>query len=264
MANGVVGIANYAYASTLFVVTAQSFIQQWNLNPDGLPILVREVQNLPAKSPPSPPTSQSSRKRTGQTLPPVLPSFTDSEASGDESQPEVRPIRDNRAVDADERQELRDGLGPLSPTSSRSSTSSRSARRKTPAYLYDKPESRSSSSSRDSLTEFSQSQVPPRPRDSGSVRSGTSYRSSLLRREVMRSPQSPRDPSMLDLFPYINSRLTDVPFRTPDYGNHSRTPDLLRREMLKVVFGWQDDIKPLIYDESKCTPSSTRFISDKR
>lgn len=252
VAEGIVGLAIHTASSTLFVITSDFFIQQWNLNPDGEPILVRELKQIPAKRPPSPPGSRSSRKRSSQTYPPVLPTFTDSETSGDEDKRKSPMERIHVAMDADEEQESRDGLGPLSPGSSHSSASSRSARRRLPTYLYDKPVSRSSSSSREDVTEFSLSQqTPQRPRDAASVKSGTSYRSSLLRREVMRSPQSPRDPALLDLFPYVSSRLTDLPFRTPKYGDGVRTPHLLRKEMLRVVFGWEDDIRPLIQDECK-------------
>jgi len=56
---------------------------------------------------------------------------------------------------------------------------------------------------------------------------------------------------MMDLFPFTRSRLHDLPFMTPNYGEETRTPDLLRREMFRVVFGWEDDVRPLIRDESK-------------
>ncbi|KAF2152508.1 hypothetical protein K461DRAFT_313187 [Myriangium duriaei CBS 260.36] len=262
IADDVIGLSNYASASVLFVLTANHFVQQWNLNPDGEPILIREVQHIPANPPPSPPGSRDPHNRSSQTLPPDLPSFTDSEASGDESKERSPLERAIRAMDADEEQERRDALGPLSPASSRSSNSSgRSSRRRMPKYLYDKPASTTSSSSRDSFTEFSMSQALPRPRDGTSVRSGTSYRSSLLRREVMRSPESPRNPALLDLFPFTNARMSGLPFRTPDYGDHTRTPDLLRKEMLRVVFGWEDDIKPLVRDElQRHPPTSSRAV----
>ncbi|GAM85009.1 hypothetical protein ANO11243_030120 [Dothideomycetidae sp. 11243] len=261
IAESIVGITNYAPSSALFIITSENLIQQWNLNPDGEPLLVRQVQHVPENRPPSPPGSREPSKRLGQTLPPVLPSFTDSEASGDEIK-EKSPARRSRAADNDEEQERRDLVGPLSPTSSRSSTSSRSAhRKKLPSYLYDQPMSRSSSSSRDSITEFSNSQALSRPKESPSIRSGASHRSSLLRREVMRSPESPRNPALLDLFPYTNTRLSDLPFRTPDYGDQPRTPDVLRKEMLKIVFGWGDDIETLLRDEVKRHPrGSSRSV----
>lgn len=55
--------------------------------------------------------------------------------------------------------------------------------------------------------------------------------------------------STLDLFPCTVARLKGVAFRTPHYGEVARTPDVLRREMLSVVFGWHDDIQSLIRDE---------------
>ena len=46
----------------------------------------------------------------------------------------------------------------------------------------------------------------------------------------------------MDLFPFTKTRLSDVPFRPTDLGPE-RTPDDLRLNMLKVVFGWEQDIE---------------------
>jgi hypothetical protein len=150
-------------------------------------------------------------------------------------------------------EEKQDRLGALSPTSSRaSSASSRSSNggRKVPSYRYDKaPSSRASEVSYNDGTEFSFGVHSKTPRESVSVRSTSSFRSSALRKEILRSPEETQQTSQMDLFPYTRARLRDVPFRTPHYGQVARTPDILRQEMLSVVFGWNDDIESLVRDE---------------
>ena len=56
---------------------------------------------------------------------------------------------------------------------------------------------------------------------------------------------------MMDLFAFTKARLRDLPFKTPNYGHVARTPELLQREMLKVVFGWSDNITNLVREEMR-------------
>ncbi|KAG8627924.1 hypothetical protein KVT40_003797 [Elsinoe batatas] len=258
---GLTSICNFGATSAMFTVHNNSVIQQWDVNPEGDAFMVKSVQHIPANVPPSPPGSIDESK--GTTLPPVLPTFSESEASESEKSTMSPLQRIAREMDElEEERERRDRLAPLSPGSSRSSTSSKSSGRRLPNYLYDKPSSRTSNGSRDS-TEFSMSmaQSQPRNRESASVRSSTSYRSSLLRKEVMRSPDDPTPTEILDLFPVTRARLHDVVFRAPDYGEGIRTPDLLRKEMLRIVFGWSEDIRPLIRDEMmRHSPGSSRAV----
>ena len=64
----------------------------------------------------------------------------------------------------------------------------------------------------------------------------------------MRSPDESKKTQKMDLFPFTKARLADVPFRPTDLGPQ-RSPDDLRRNLLKVVFGWDNDIDDLIRDE---------------
>jgi hypothetical protein len=77
---------------------------------------------------------------------------------------------------------------------------------------------------------------------------------SALRKEVLRSPDEAKKNQHMDLFPFTKARLSDVPFRPTDLGPE-RTPDDLRLNMLKVVFGWDNDIDELVQDECKLTSS---------
>jgi hypothetical protein len=164
--------------------------------------------------------------------------------------------------------EIRDKVMPLSPVSSRassvsSSKSSQGAQRQQ-KYLYDKPSSSRASSNAGygyDGTEFSFGGPSVRQgHDSMSIRSGSTRasrmsnsrpRTSALRKEILRSPDESKETAMMDLFAFTKARLRDLPFRTPNYGNVARTPELLQQEMLKVVFGWTDDISGLVRDEMR-------------
>lgn len=72
---------------------------------------------------------------------------------------------------------------------------------------------------------------------------------SRLKQEVLNSPE---EAPVIDLFPYVRERLSDVPYRPPRPIDESHlTPDDLRRQMLSVVFGWEEDIEDLVRDECK-------------
>jgi len=246
-------------------------IQKYNVNPEAPPFLVKEVKHLPAATPPSPPNSvhghipndDEPHTAVATTLPPLLPTASDTEASESDNNPmsPLEKIKQKRER-LEEEGERRDILRPLSPTSSRtSSISSKSSRgKRQPSYRYDQPlSSRASNFSRDNETEFSFGMSLPRGGDSVSmsIRSSTSYRSSLLRQEVQRSPEESGHAD-IDLFPFTKARLQDIAFQPPSYGAGPRTPDVLRQEMLRVVFGWHGDIEGLIRDERECILESIR------
>lgn len=194
-----------------------------------------------------------------------------SEASEDEDVV-MSPLQKiaNELVELEE--ERRDRVGPLSPVSSRGSQSSRSSNGsgRQPRYRYDRPSWGTARSSRSagsgaSGTVFSSgesSYAGGASQASVSIRSGTSaaassrYGSSALRKEVMRSPDESKKNQKMDLFPFTKARLTDVPFRPTELGPE-RTPNDLRRNLLKVVFGWENDIDELIRDELARHPAGS-------
>ena len=76
--------------------------------------------------------------------------------------------------------------------------------------------------------------------------SGRRSKGSRLRQEVLRSPET----HYIDLFPRTRSRLVNVIYKEPvPIHPDTMSPDDLRKQMLDVVFGWEDDIEPLIRDE---------------
>lgn len=199
-----------------------------------------------------------------KTAPQLL---ADSESSADEANV-MSPLQ-KIALEMDQlEEERRDRVGPLSPVSSRGSQSSRSSGSgRAPRYRYDKPSHaasiRSSKSSGGAGTVFSSgtSSHASTSRESISIRSfstaasSSRYGSSALRKEVLRSPEETKRPQAMDLFPFTKARLADVPFRPTDLGPE-RTPDDLRLNMLRVVFGWDNDIDELIKDERKFCESN--------
>lgn len=277
--DGVTAIANYGPGATLFTLGRNHTVQQYDLNPSQNPMLVANVQHVPANAPPSPPNSieekkeqqyqaeeelQPQQQQQQQEAPPSLPLYLDESSEG-EGASSMSPLQ-KIAQEMDQlEEERRDRVGPLSPVSSRGSTSSRSSggsRRN--LYRYDKPSSRSSEgsdgtvfSSGSSLRSGS-SYRAREARESMSIRSTSSLASSSrnrstkssLRREMLREPEEAADTPEIDLFPFTKARLSDVPFRMPQPGA-AKSPDELRQQMLSVVFGWEDDIELLIREECK-------------
>lgn len=282
----VTGIAIYGPSSTLFTLARDYTVQQYDTTPNQQPILVMQAKHAPSNTPPTPPTNfeESQIRHSGakKALPAdiqSLPPQSDIESSADESgamSPLQKIAHEMDSLDALE-SELRDKVMPLSPVSSQaSSVSSRSSggSKRMRRYLYDKPSSSRASSNAGGLdgTEFSFGESVKPGHESMSIRSVSSYasrasrpwhtyRTSNLRQQLPRSPQEANQLVSMDLFPWIKARLRDVAFRTPNYGNAPRTPEMLQREMLSVVFGWDDDVKSLIRDElSRHRPGSASGV----
>ncbi|KAK4993986.1 hypothetical protein LTR66_005897 [Elasticomyces elasticus] len=270
--DGVTAVANYGPTATLFTLGRNHTVQQYDVNPNNAPMQVASVQHVPANTPPSPPNLiEESRYKHAtpatatSTMVPVLPVYMEtgsSEGEGHAMSPLQKIAREMDQIE----EEMRDRVAPLSPSSSRaSSVSSKSSNggRRPPGYRYDQASSRSSKVSTKDGTEFSYGSSVRTGHDSISIRSTSSmassnYKSSNLRKEIMRSPDEANGTKAMDLFPFTKARLREVPFRTPQYGQVARTPDVLRQEMLSVVFGWNGDVEGLIRDE-RAFLSSTRF-----
>ncbi|KAH0539085.1 hypothetical protein FGG08_004383 [Glutinoglossum americanum] len=277
----VTGLAIHGPSATLFVVSSNSNILQYNLNP---PTLVANVQHPPVVAPPSPPVSVEEQKVLAQApasaAPAVAPpqplehtphdaiSETGTFSSLQQSTvSEVEPMTSLQQIsqEMDRLEEKRQDHSGASPVSSTYRSKSRAAsissqssggRRHIPSSISSKSTTLSSNdgtvmsmgssfhSSRDSLSTGNSSPASTRSRPRGS----------RLRQEVMRSPEEP-PPKKVDLFPYTRARLSDVPHSYPQgFSQHGMSDDDLRRQMLSVLFGWDDDIENLIRDELKRHP----------
>lgn len=271
---GVIGLANYGPTATLFTLGRNYTAQQYDITPNSHPLQVQNVQHMPANTPPTPPTTLEEQKHPSNNAEgsasadaPRFVVLTDAESSADEGaamSPLQKIAKEMDSLDQLE-SELRDKVMPLSPVSSRaSSVSSRSSHggRRNQKYLYDQPSSsRASSNTGYDGTEFSFGGPSVRQgHDSMSIRSASTrasrvsssrHRTSALRKEILRSPEESKETALMDLFTFTKARLRDLPFKVPEYGNVARTAELLQREMLKVVFGWNEDIASLVRDEMR-------------
>lgn len=77
---------------------------------------------------------------------------------------------------------------------------------------------------------------------------------SRLRQEVIMSPMTPEEGMVGDLFPTARLRLTQVQSPAKQINESSMTSDELRKHMLTLVFGWEDDIYSLISEERSQHP----------
>ena len=212
--------------------------------------MVANVQHLPAAIPPTP-------AEENQQL----------SMSTSESEEEHRsPIRTNYGFSALEAARLGRTVSasPPSGPSRAGSTSSRTSSIKgrffevaSPAHKTDRTETTfslgpQSHMSREPLFTSSSLTYPssaPSPVSSRSL-----WKGSRLKQEIL---PSPGDEPIKELFPYIRARLNDVPYKPMRQFDESHlTPDDLRRQMLNVVFGWDEDIQDLIRDECRCISSS--------
>jgi hypothetical protein len=134
-----VGITNYGSSATLFTLGRNHTVQQYDLNPTARPMLVQNVQHVPAKLPPSPPISDGELGKNTKyatagaeafqppAANPSLPLYFEVESSEGEADAMMSPLQ-RIAKDLDQMdEEGRDVVGPLSPVSSRSSLKSRSS-----------------------------------------------------------------------------------------------------------------------------------------
>ncbi|KAF2842229.1 hypothetical protein M501DRAFT_927118 [Patellaria atrata CBS 101060] len=275
--DGVIAINNYGPTATLFTLGRNHTVQQYDVNPSSNPMLVASAQHVPANAPPSPPNSIEERKeqttaassKAAPVVAPALPLYLEQSSEDEGAMSPLQKIA--QEMDALE-EERRDRLAPLSPVSSRaSSVSSRSSHgsrsRQREVNRWEKPTMSSTSStvSGSEGTMFSSGVSLRSGHESISIRSVSSttsskYASSGLRKEILRSPDEAKKLEAMDLFPFVKARLSEVVFKTPSYGQQ-RSPDDLRRQMLSVVFGWDDDIESLIRDElSRHTPGSASGV----
>ena len=243
--NDVVGITNYGPTATLFTLGPLNTVQQYDLNPQGVPTMVAQTQHAPVNAPPTPPDSI-----PRETPPPIEPPSIETTSSEDEG-PALSPFDKISREMVQIEEERRDQVTPLSPISSRASTTSASSygRRRRQRHKERLP-SRASDMESEGTVFSGTSSGREGGQDSMSIRSYSTSQSrrqqSSLRQETLRSPEE-SDHKASDLFPYVKVRLTEVKFRPSQ--PESDTNDALRKEMLSVVFGWNDDIQSLIRDE---------------
>lgn len=244
-------MACYGPQAALFTIGPNNTIQQYDTSP---PALVKTVQYNPMLPPPAP-----SKSSQGHNIPGTAPPMPINRAVSDQDRGAVTLSTIQRTANEmgaiEHARNMRDEMGsPVSSTSRTDTVSSRSSGRRAHPNHIPSISSRGQSGTtfstvspsmvgRDSLYSGTTSMYPS---TASFASSGRRSKGSRLRNEVLRSPET----KYVDLFPRTRVRLAKITYQqTEPLDQDNMTPDDLRRRMLEVVFGWEDDIEPLIRDE---------------
>lgn len=269
--DGVRALANYGQGATLFTLGPNHTVQQYDVSH---PALVKRVQYLPMVPPPVPAKVNHGMPEPGNhsipgTAPPMPLSHGSDSGPGPVTLSTIQRSANEMLSAENVRRKRSDISSPVS-VSSRSRTESVSSMSTNPRYQKTNPSVSSKAASgttfstispsmvgRDSLFSGGSSIFPP-TQTASRASSGRRSKGSRLRQEVLRSP----DAKYVDLFPRTRARLSTVTYKQPQtLDQEGLGPDELRRQMLDVVFGWDDDIEPLIKDElSHHEPGSTSAV----
>ena len=252
--NNIKAITNYGPTATLFTLGANHTIQQYDLDHQQM---VANVQHFPSNA--VPPTPPEDNKQLG---------FSTSESEEEAASPIRRARYEMSALEAARIDRTR-SISPGSMQSRTDSVSSRTSSNQgkqgrfleapSPAQRTDRSGTTFSMGtqslmSKDPMLTGSSLAYPSATSSPASTRS--TRRGSRLKQEILPSPE---DKPIPELFPYIRARLSDVPYKPIRPFDESRlTPDDLRRQMLNVVFGWEEDIQDLIRDELRRHPMGSQ------
>lgn len=241
-------IANFGPTAVLFTLGPNYSVQQYDVE---APQLVANIQHFPLNGRPDDSTS--------------IPSISASESEDDMLEP---PDLTNKEQLAAQGAQIERSTSANSYTSQTDSASSR-----TSSMIGRTGKLPSLPRTDRSGTTFSLGTMSHMTRGAGSLMSGSSlgypssapspasnraYRkTSRLRNEVVRSPDDNKP--LTDLFPSTRQRLFNLPFKSlPPFDPSKLSKDALRRQMLSVVFGWDDDIETLVRNEMESHPPGSQ------
>lgn len=232
------GVAAHGPTASLFTLGPDSTIQQYDVESGHV---VANIRHMPMTVPPTPPEE-------------YVRQF--NATSEEEPQPQLRPAR----YEAETRHDSNS-----SPHGQSQSSASRKPEKKPSVNDLSSPVRTEQSATTFSMGAFNyaqqqlRGQQPPVSPISGPARGGV-RQASRLRQEVVLSPMGQLEEvqPFLDLFPYARARLSDtLAQQVRPLDENSSTPDDLRKHMLNVVFGWEDDIYALIADELQRHPDDS-------
>lgn len=242
-------MACYGPQAALFTLGPNHTVQQYDTSP---PALVKTVQYHPMLPPPTP-------AKQGQNIPGAAPPMQVNRNLSEQDRGPVTLSTIQKTANEmgaiEHARNMREEMGsPVSSTSRTDTVSSRSSGRR--AYPRHIPSISSRAQSGTTFSTVSPSMVGRDSLYSGTTSmypstasfasSGRRSKGSRLRNEVLRSPES----TYVDLFPRTRVRLANMSYQqTQPLDQDNMTPDDLRLQMLEVVFGWNDDIEPLVRDE---------------
>ncbi|KKZ68491.1 hypothetical protein EMCG_05850 [[Emmonsia] crescens] len=257
---GVRGLASYGSTATLFTLGPNHTVQQYDLEN---PTMVANVQHIPLTSLTGQPVEvKLENVESGLTTQNLAQYQTNISGRIRSPSPASlgRPIDPNALELARQRAEIMSPVSTGSHTTSTSSANSynRGVRGATSirSRSYNSGTTFSMGSPAPSMPESRTTSLNYASSISTSSRRSYARGASRLRHEyVPNSSNSNNNNNSLDkpiteLFPYIRSRVNNVPFQPPRPQNDgNQSPDELRKQMLHVVFGWEGDIEELIRDE---------------
>ncbi|RMZ77489.1 hypothetical protein DV738_g4423, partial [Chaetothyriales sp. CBS 135597] len=247
LVDGVRGLAAYGPTATLFTLGPDYTVQQYDVEQLRL---VKNVRHLPISLPQTPPLEEKPVK------------WTTGVTGEDEAPSPVSRSRHDYRIPDQVRHDINQTRSPhsqLSGTTQSGSMHSKSTKPRqydlaSPAQQTEWTSTTFSAGTQPTISREKLGLVTASPQSQRSGRKG-----SRLKQEVVMSPQ---EPLIDDLFPFIRARLSDVPYQPPRSTDETRmTPDDLRKQMLSVIFGWNQDISDLIRDElRRHAPDTQRAI----
>lgn len=257
--DGVRGLANYGQGATLFTLGPDHTIQQYDVSHS---TIVKSAQYLPMLAPPVP-LKVIQQKTANLSINGTQPHKSLSHGSDSSRGPRNLMSTQRMTKDVLSDENVRRKMAEISSPMSTSSRNKNKFSGSHSSNLQYERKTRSPSSYAASGTTFSAishsmggrdsifsggSSLFPRTQTASSVASsGRRSGASRLRQEIHRSPDVN---AQVDLFPRSRARVNSLKY------NESRTlnqeglsPGDLRKQMLDVVFGWEQDIEALIRDE---------------
>ncbi|MCJ1473281.1 hypothetical protein MMC13_001932 [Lambiella insularis] len=254
---GVTALANYGPTATLFTLGPDHSIQQYDLSP---PALTKSVRYDPSFTPTKHvPSTQTTPKINQHGIPgaaPPIPLYKTQQPTHSPASLSTIQQAASEMQAVEHARMLRAEMGsPISTTSGAESYDSRSSTGHRQKHA---PSISSRGASGTTFSTFSPSMVARDsfsgvgstyfPQTASIASSGRRSKGSRLRQEVLLSPEN----QILDLFPYTRARLASLPYSpqpSQALDQSKATSGELRRHMLQIVFGWEDDIEPMVRDE---------------
>lgn len=254
------GLANYGQGATLFTLGPDHTIQQYDVSHSSM---VKSAQYLPMLAPPVP-LKVIQQKTANLSINGTQPHKSLSHGSDSSRGPRNLLSSQRMAKDVLSDENVRRKMAEISSPMSASSRNRNKFSSSRSSNLQYERRTRSPSSYAASGTTFSAishsmggrdsifsggSSLFPRTQTASSIASsGRHSAGSRLRQEIHQSPDV--NAAHVDLFPRTRARVNSLKY------NESRTmnqeglsPCDLRKQMLDVVFGWEQDIEALIRDE---------------
>ena len=233
------GLANYGATAVLFTLGPNYSVQQYDVDN---PQLVANIQHFPLNGRPDDASS--------------IPSISASESEDDFVDPFSRATKDPVAAQGLEIERTTSANSYTSQTESQSSRTSSMVGRNGRQRSVVRTEHSGTTFSMGTMSQLTRSIMSGSslgyPSSLHSPASTRSHRkSSRLRHEVVRSPDDNNKP-LTELFPWTRRRIFDLPFKPlPPFDQATLSKDTLRKQMLSVVFGWEEDIEALVRNESE-------------